>query len=356
MLLSSSVYRQVSSRVSSYWTWGQRQGGRSILPRARAAQPRSLRRSLPGPPRPRARPDRGIPGTPWEPGAAGRGSLPAARGAEPGNGRGERSTGTVVFPFGSPGPGGEAPRPGEASPGSGPARGIPRGAPARHRLGIPGRGGVAAEGETPGCTGEALPGRGDRDTVPRTGGCARARSRRGRAGDPSRDPGRRGEGTGRAQPGRQRVRARSPSGRRPLLSRAARPAGRGLRASPGGRAPALPRSAPPAPGVPQQPCPQRGRCSPGRPSFPSAAVPAARLLPAVPRCRAAPRGPHLPPPQRHRRPPAAPCRPPQSARRAAPHGQGRPGAAALFLKVLCERKGLKGQSNLLNKKPPDASC
>lgn len=43
MLLSSSVYRQVSRRGSSYWTWGQRQGGRSILPRPTAAQPRSQR-------------------------------------------------------------------------------------------------------------------------------------------------------------------------------------------------------------------------------------------------------------------------------------------------------------------------
>lgn len=60
MLLSSPVYRQVSSRVSSHWTWGQRQGGRSVLPRAIAAQPRSLQRSrgpaglrrAPRPPRP----------------------------------------------------------------------------------------------------------------------------------------------------------------------------------------------------------------------------------------------------------------------------------------------------------------
>lgn len=127
MLLSSSVYRQVSRRGSSYWTWGQRQGGRSILPRPTAAQPRSQRGAASAASHRTARP-----GSTEQAGAA----LGARReGTEP-----------AVFPLVPPGGGAE---PGEA-PG--------------HPAGIAGRRGTASGEAGPprgALTVRELPGHGD---------------------------------------------------------------------------------------------------------------------------------------------------------------------------------------------------
>lgn len=107
-----------------------RGAGPSYLGRERHS-PAHCGAASPGP-RPRApsRPEPGIPGTPWEHGAPGHGSLPAARGAAPGNGRGERGHRDRHVPPRLPGGGAAAgrgrsrlrlrPRPGHpaGSPGS----------------------------------------------------------------------------------------------------------------------------------------------------------------------------------------------------------------------------------------------
>lgn len=380
MLLSSSVYRQVSSRVSSYWTWGQRQGGRSILPRARAAQPRSLRRSLPGPPAPRPVPSR--PGDSRHPVGA---ELPVRVAAScPRSGTGEQRRGA-----GSPGPScfPSAPRAGRGTPGRrrGRERPVPapappgasRGEPGQPQLGTvwaaPAAAGVAASGERPGCTVEAVSGRGDRGTVPRQrrclaalprpGGCARARGRRGRAGGPSGDPARGAERarTGHSLSGSVSVPAPAP---RPATAARRCP---GLPLLPAGaprltwRPPALPRS---RPGL--------SPTVPASRALSAAAAPQAAPLSLWRRCRRSGRAPTLgaatPPSPGAERPRAAPpaaatapspaaCCPLAAAPAATERGERRltawagPAAAALFLKVPRERKRLKAQNNLFKEQP-----